>query len=194
MGTFRGSPFSLGSLLDAPVKHRVFVSYHHGGDQAYYDAFSQAFHDTYEVIQDNSLERAVNSDDAEYVRRRIREGYITNTSCTFVLIGRDTWGRKHVDWEIKATLDKEHGLIGVQLPTAPVFPSNNTVKVPERLADNISSGFALWVSWHQLIASASQIGQLIADAKSRTTLLIRNGREMRMQNASLGLGHTLAGM
>jgi len=25
------------------AKRKVFVSYHHGGDQAYYDAFSKAF-------------------------------------------------------------------------------------------------------------------------------------------------------
>jgi hypothetical protein len=32
------------------VKHRIFISYHHGGDQLYYDPFSNAFHDTYDVI------------------------------------------------------------------------------------------------------------------------------------------------
>jgi len=37
------------------VKHKIFVSYHHHDDQAYYDAFSNAFHDTYNVIYDNSL-------------------------------------------------------------------------------------------------------------------------------------------
>jgi hypothetical protein len=29
------------------VRHKIFVSYHHGGDQSYYDAFLKAFHDTY---------------------------------------------------------------------------------------------------------------------------------------------------
>ena len=31
--------FGEGLRVQAPVKHKVFVSYHHGGDQAYYDAF-----------------------------------------------------------------------------------------------------------------------------------------------------------
>src|SRR5689334_858513 len=92
-----------------PVKHKVFVSYHHGGDQAYYDAFSKAFHDTYDVIYDKSLERQVDSDNVDYVIQRIRDNYITGTSCTIVLVGKQTCGRKYVDWEIKATLDKEHG-------------------------------------------------------------------------------------
>ncbi len=35
-------------------KRKVFVSYHHGGDQEYYDAFSKKFADQYELIYDNS--------------------------------------------------------------------------------------------------------------------------------------------
>src|SRR5690349_7530115 len=102
-----------------PIKRKVFVSYHHGGDQAYYEAFSKAFCDTYDVITDNSLERELDSENVDYVMRRIRENYISGSSCTIVLVGKDTWGRKYVDWEINATLEKEHGLIGVLLPTAP---------------------------------------------------------------------------
>jgi hypothetical protein len=65
------------------MKHRIFVSYHHGGDQPYYDVFSRTFHDTYEVIYDTSLEPRIDSDDVEYVRRRIRENYITGSSCSW---------------------------------------------------------------------------------------------------------------
>ena len=36
---------------------RIFVSYHHNGDQAYYDAFSKVFCDSYDLAYDNSLER-----------------------------------------------------------------------------------------------------------------------------------------
>jgi hypothetical protein len=92
----------------------------HGGDQAYFDAFSNAFHDTYDVIYNNSLERQIDSVDTNYVMRRIRENYITGSSCTIVLVGKETWGRKYVDWEIEATLDKDHGVIGVQLPSTPI--------------------------------------------------------------------------
>ena len=100
-----------------PPKRKVFISYHHGGDQAYYDAFSKTFADTYEAIFDNSLERRIDSDNVDYVIQRIRDNFITGSSCTVVLCGAETPWRKYVDWEIKATLDKEHGLIGVNLPT-----------------------------------------------------------------------------
>lgn len=169
--------------VQTPVKHKVFVSYHHAGDQAYYDAFSRAFHDAYDVIYDNSLEREVDSDDVDYVMRRIRENYITGSSCTIVLVGEKTWGRKYVDWEIKATLEKKHGLIGVHLPTAARDPNDNKLVVPDRLYDNIQSGFALWLSWKEATASATQLQRFVAEAKSRSTNLIVDTRDRRLRNA-----------
>jgi hypothetical protein len=174
---------AFGSLRSQQLtKRKVFVSYHHGGDQAYYNAFSNLFCDVYDVITDNSLERRVDSDDLNYVMRSIREDYITGSSCTIVLVGRDTWGRKYVDWEIKATLEKEHGLIGVRLPTAPITPQN-VVIVPDRLHDNIQSGYALWLSWQQITAGAQTCTQFIERANASDKRLIVNTLNRRLRNA-----------
>jgi hypothetical protein len=164
-----------------PVKRKVFVSYHHASDQGYYDAFSNAFCDTYDVISDNSLERQIDSDDVNYVMRRIRENYVSGSSCTIVLVGKDTWGRKYVDWEISATLDKEHGLIGVRLPTAPTTPQG-TVTVPGRLHDNIKSGYSLWLGWAAITTSAQACTQFIEQANARDKKMIVNTRERRLRN------------
>ncbi|WP_439578545.1 TIR domain-containing protein [Elioraea sp.] len=147
-------PASRHSLL-IPVKHKIFVSYHHGNDQSWYDILSRTFDDQYDIISDNSLDRRIDSTDAEYVMRRIREKYITGSSCTIVLIGEYTWGRKYVDWEISATIEKEHGLIGVRLPTAPVG-ADAKVTVPGRLYDNIQSGYAVWTSWANLTSGIDE--------------------------------------
>jgi hypothetical protein len=163
------------------VKHQVFVSYHHGCDQAYYDAFSSRFHDTYYVIRDVSLDAEVESDDVDYVMRRIREDYIAGSSCTIVLAGAETWRRKYVDWEIKATLDKEHGLIGAYLPGA-TRPKEDKLIVPGRLHDNIQSGFALFLSWQELTTSAAQLERYVNDAKSRDRRLINNSRARQLHN------------
>lgn len=165
----------------AAVKRKVFVSYNHDEDQAYYNTFSNAFQNTYEVITDNSLARAVDSDNAEYVMRRIRENHIKGSSCTIVLVGEYAHARKYVDWEIKATLDMQHGLIGVMLPTLPI---NNMgrVNVPPRLSDNIDSGYALWVSWANMTASAPACQGYIEAANARKKDLIENSRALRLRN------------
>lgn len=167
---------------DRKIKRKVFLSYHHDGDQYYYNEFSNKFHDEYEAVTDNSLYRRVDSDDIDYVMRRIRENYITGTSCTIVLVGNESWGRKYIDWEIKATLDKQHGLIGVQLPTLLSNPSGK-VNVSARLSDNIDSGYGLWVDWANFTANTSSCMGYIEQAKRCGRALIRNTRERRLRNA-----------
>mgnify|MGYP003634992336 FL=1 len=162
-------------------KSRIFVSYYHKGDQTYYDAFSTTFHDRYDVIYDKSLEREIDSENVDYVMRRIREEYITGSSCTIVLVGNETWRRKYVDWEIKATLDKEHGLIGVYLPTAQKN-GDGKITVPDRLYDNIQSGYAMWLSWDEITKSAEQLQNYINQAKSKNSSLANNTRDRRLRN------------
>jgi len=173
---------SLYSGFGLPTRRKVFVSYHHAGDQAYYEMFSRVFGDSYEAVFDNSLERKVDSDNAEYILRRIREEYLTGTSCTIVLVGAGTWGRKFVDWEIEATLTKQHGLLGLQLPTIPVVNNNLTIPVPDRLNDNIQSGYAVWMRWDYLVANPTVLPTWIEQATERDKLLIRNNRMRRLRN------------
>jgi MTH538 TIR-like domain (DUF1863) len=101
------------NAIIAPVKRKVFVSYHHGGDQFFYNGLSLHFTEKLEIFEDQSLERAYDSENIDYVRWQIRQNHIAGSSCTLVLCGAHTHRRKFVDWEIKATLDKQHGLIGV---------------------------------------------------------------------------------
>lgn len=165
-------------VRDIPRVRNVFVSYQHSTDQTYYDTFSATFSGTYGLVRDNSLRGAVDSDNSEYIIRKIREDYLSRTSCTIVLCGMTTRWRRFVDWEIKATLDKEHGLIGVLLPTNPVI-FGGTHK-PERLQDNIDSGYAVWTTWDELVAGGgARLRLLVELAIARSPTLIENGRDLR---------------
>ena len=79
----------------------------------------------------------------EAVLQRIREDHIAQVSVTIVLIGRCTWQRKYVDWEIGASLretptNPRCGLLGILLPQHPNFQQHqfNSRLIPPRLADN----------------------------------------------------------
>jgi len=83
----------------------------------------------------------INSGDTDYVMRQIREKKIAGTSCTVVLLGKCTWARRYVDWEIAATLRKfddsdRGGLIAVQLRSA---MEHGWSRLPPRLEMNIDS-------------------------------------------------------
>jgi len=135
------------------TRYKVFVSYYHDDDQYYRNRFQQLFG---HLFISKSVERgAINTDaDADYIKRLIQEDYVSGSSIILVLVGRRTWGRKHVDWEISAGLDKrvgEHcaGLLGVCLPTHPDYGSGkvNPTIVPPRLIDNVHSGYARFYNW-----------------------------------------------
>lgn len=164
------------------AKPKVFVSYHHAGDRWYYNEFTRFFADTYDICSDNSVNREVDSDDCDYVIRAIRESYLTGTSCTVVLCGAETPWRKFVDWEIKATLDKQHGLIGVNLPTNPRDLFGN-VQVPSRLLDNIQSGFAVWIDWSELaVGGPTKLRASLQVARLSSNNRIVNSRALRRRN------------
>jgi hypothetical protein len=172
---------ALSELLSRiPRRREIFVSYHHAGDQRYYDALAKACDDC-TFLTDRSVDRLIGSDDVEYQERRIREKYINGTSATVVLCGAETFKRKFVDWEIHATLDKQHGLIGICLPTAPLLPGNKR-QVPDRYMDNWLSGFAVWHHWHEV--NAANLRAWTEEAVAKDKGLIRNTRDKMTRNAS----------
>lgn len=175
----KNSLAEMAAALYKPPRRKIFVSYHHGGDQAYYNEFSKFFHDGFEAVFDNSLERQIESDSVDYVMQRIRDNYITGTSCTIVLIGAQTHLRKYVDWEIKATLAKEHGLLGIVLPTHLQNQSGQII-VPDRFNDNVYSGFAVWTHWNGLTIQG--FTQLLELEIAKPKALIVNSNSMRQRN------------
>lgn len=169
----------LAAALYKPPRRKVFVSYHHGGDQAYYNEFSKFFHGQFEAMFDNSLERKIDSDNVDYVMQRIRDNHLTGTSCTVVLIGAQTYQRKYVDWEVKATLAKQHGLLGIVLPTH-VQNRSGQIIVPDRFNDNVNSGYAVWTYWQGLTVQG--FTHLLETAVAKPKMLIDNSRAMLKRN------------
>ncbi len=107
------------------VRHKVFISYHHD-DQDEMDDFVETFDKERKVFIARALDvdmeqDIIDSDDTNYVMRRIRELYLKDSTVTIVLIGKCTKARRYVDWEIQASLRHgetvtPNGLLGVKLP------------------------------------------------------------------------------
>lgn len=133
-------------------RHRVFISYHHANDETYRTQFEQLFADVFDIL----ISQAVDDGDidpnlpAETIRQKIRDGYIRDATVTVVLVGSHTWQRKHVDWEISASLrdtknNPRNGLIGILLPTYrqanPRLAADkyDPHTIPPRLYDNLPS-------------------------------------------------------
>lgn len=124
----------------------IFLSFHQEDEieaNVWRRRFAQYFNDIRELGLDefgDDFAEHINSNNGDYVMRQIREKAIAGTSCTVVLIGKCTWARRYVDWEIAATLrDFDDsacgGLIGVHLPSA---EQHGWKRLPPRLEMNIA--------------------------------------------------------
>ena len=122
------------------VKHRCFVSYHEVNSTAV-NNFVEEFADVFTAMTVGVTDEDdfINSVDTEYVMRRIREKYLSNTTVTIVLIGECTKARKYVDWEIASTLRNDpvngrSGLLGINMKSV-----GSRGLAPPRLYANIDS-------------------------------------------------------
>lgn len=133
-------------------KHKVFISYHHANDEYYKFLFEILFSNLFinKSVQPNDIDTDVST---EYIKRLIQQNYISDSSVVVVLVGPETYCRKHVDWEIAAGLMKKvggySGLLGIRLPTHPDYglKNYNEHNVPLRLVRNIQSGYAYLYEW-----------------------------------------------
>lgn len=157
-------------------RRKVFVSYHHQEDQDYKDRFVR-------MMTNHIVDKSVRTGDiidqglpVDEVRRRIRDEYIADATVTVVLIGRCTWRRKHVDWEISASLiDTAHndrcGLLGIHLPSHQDFGDDeyNPRLIPPRLAYNCEGNdpFAAVHRWSGSENEVNRVRRWIDEAFAR---------------------------
>jgi hypothetical protein len=174
------------------TRHKVFVSYHHENDQEYRTQFERICND---VIVSKSVEIGDIDPNAntEYVRQKIRDEYLSDSTVTVVLIGKETWQRKYVDWEIYSSLrdtqkNARSGLLGIILPTYPRSDPNhyNPHTIPPRLADNLQNrvdGKTPFASIHNWSTNAELIQEWIHGAfLKKDQILPINNRPMFGRN------------
>ena len=155
------------------VKRNVFITYHHA-DQKEVDDFVALFggwFNSMRVLGVSDEDDLVDSDNTDYVLRRIREKCMYGSSATIALIGECSWARKYVDWEIAATLrnnpnDPRGAVLALQLPC---IDGRNDVTLPERLAMNRRYDSSVhkelaYASYHRYPGSGSSLAQWVEDA------------------------------
>ncbi|QKK07296.1 MAG: TIR domain-containing protein [Planctomycetota bacterium] len=154
-------------------RHKVFVSYHHANDEARKTIFELRFGNHFGILVRGSVSLGDIDPQlrTETIRQRIRDEYLRDSSVTVVLIGTQTWQRKHVDWEISSSIRKtatnpRSGLLGIFLPTHPAYgkPKYDPHTIPPRLHDNVDCGFAVLSDWTE---NAEAMQTLIHDAYLR---------------------------
>ena len=124
-------------------RHKVFISYHHDRDQKYKDWLLETMSSDIvdSSVRDGDIDDRLSTED---IWEHIRDEFIADATAMIVLIGRDTWSRKYMDWEIGSALNKSKnnsrcGVLGIILPDHPDYRKKYHAPnlLPPRLAANI---------------------------------------------------------
>ena len=166
------------------VSHKVFISYYHD-DQDEVENFIETFDDERNILIARALgmeQDIIDSTDTSYVMSRIRELYLKDSTVTIVLIGKCTWARRYVDWEIRSSLRSgettiPNGLLGIVLPSAGKQPI-----APDRLkknlkGENTDEGYARWYWYPQRKDTLANYIEDAFQARTNRTHLIVNPRD-----------------
>jgi hypothetical protein len=173
----------------ATVRRKCFISYHHA-DQAAVNQFVRDFDHQQDCFIARGLGQEMPGDviqsmDTDYVMRKIRENFLHDSTVTIVLMGRCTWARRYVDWEILSSIRRgqyiaPNGLLGIKLPGFTQFPP--------RFEANLSSDWPRVDCYARHMDYPKSTDELMAgieDAYQRRTThsnLIVNSRDRMFNN------------
>ena len=170
------------------TRHRSFISYHVDDSyevETFLDAYGSEFHGT--CIGITEKDDFIDSPDSDYIKRRIRELYLAKTTVTIVLLGRCTWARQFVDWEISSTLrddpvNMRSGLLAIPLPSM-----NGKAVLPPRFADNYdpkhpASSYGCYFPYPSNAKEMRLMIELAFQSRSKRSLHVNNSRDLFSSN------------
>jgi len=172
-----------------PVRHKCFISYH-SADIDEVTGFVEEFRGVFipkviGVSDSDHIQDPVDSSDEEYIKQRIGSKYLSDSTVTILFLGKCTWARKYVDWELSSTLrdgsvNKRNGLMALT-------PSNRTLhSLPDRFSDNFSSSAPSYAKYYYYPRADSELRRWVEDAfQARTSRahLVANSRKLRTRNS-----------
>ncbi|TKU16507.1 TIR domain-containing protein [Citrobacter sp. wls827] len=105
------------------AKHNVFISYHHKNDQDFKEELLK-LNEEHKIFIDQSVYTGDIDEtlDAQVIREKIRDEYLSDSTVTILLVGTETKNRKHIDWELYSSMydgkiNKKSGVLVINLPT-----------------------------------------------------------------------------
>ena len=173
------------------TRHKVFVSYHHKNDQKYRNDFEDLFANQHDImisksVQIGDIDTNLKTDT---IRQKIRDEYLRDSTVTIVLIGSQTWQRKHVDWKLGQVLGVRYIALGQDYLVLfclriRVMTQKNTTDIPflqEFHDEDIECGFA---SIHNLeLIILQSVREMDSAVFTIVIILRKNGFMLHLKGA-----------
>jgi hypothetical protein len=167
----------------AKKTRNYFVCYHHAYDTDFLEDLREMKSGM--KVADYSLKEDISHLTEQTIYKKIRDK-MRNCSVTIILVGSRTGHRKWIDWELWASLRgyahptdpyksfKPNGLLAIFLP--------GSHSIPERLQDNIDSGYAVCMKWENFEEDFESKVNFAHWKRTNNTHKIDNSREKINRN------------
>ena len=173
-----------------PTRRKCFISYH-AVDADEVERFLNSYGHVFiaRVIGVTDEDDFIDSEDNNYVFDRIRDKYLLDSTVTIVLVGKCTWARRYVDWEVYSSLrqdknNRRNGLLAITLKSAAKYSGK---KLPPRVDDNVARSPSVgYARWKQYPTSSASLRAWINDAyiaRTARQALIVNTRARKKYNS-----------
>jgi hypothetical protein len=194
-----------------PTRRKCFISYHSNDvDEVatFIESYAHVFIPRVIGVSDDDH---IDSEDSDYVFDSIRDKYLRDSTVTIVLIGKCTWARRYVDWEVYSSLrndsqNRRNGLLAITLKSVASYSAR---QLPPRVDDNVTQdqelGYARWKkyptsdtslrSWIQDAYVAREARKHLIDntrARKKTTLRAPEAVERRQRRSREPAGGSAA--
>lgn len=174
------------------TRHKCFISYHADDSdevEAFLDEFGTEF--IAKTIGVTDEDDFIDSDDTDYIMDRIRTKYLGDSTVTIALIGKCTWARRYVDWEVYSSLrnskySKVNGLLAIQLPSRKDLETTLQARIDDNVKRENGSDVG-YARYHVYPGNKSILRSWISDAFNARTAradFIENTRQRRLRSAS----------
>lgn len=163
------------------MSHKCFISYN-AADKDAVDEFCEKFSGSFIRRGLKMEDDIIDSTNTDYVMQRIRSLYLKDSTVTIVLIGKCTWARRFVDWEVQASLRNPadgypNGVVAIQL-----WDSYKTL--PNRVNLNVDSGYSKFYKYPANSTSLENMINEAFDSRFNKLDLIENPRDRFKNNRS----------
>ncbi len=151
--------------LDLPArsKPRIYLAYDQRHDGSAADRLVDSCADRCQFVEDRGLRLT------DLTLGPSSQRLIDESDATVVVIGNTTHELSVIDQVVCRTLEAHHGLVAISVPRL----NDVRTHLPDRIADNVRSGFARWYTFPKY---PGDLWQMIQEALDADRSLVRNDR------------------
>jgi hypothetical protein len=166
---------------------KVFISYVWKDSKKYIEKIKEILIKMKFIPITETIDLTTGYDD-QGIRTIIRDKYMKDCNYVLVLVSKNSWKRKHIDWEISAALrdskfNPRKAIVAIFMPSYGEKIIRDTSMTPQRLICNIKNKYIETIAYKKFLEGNSKdVFEKANETVQRGTILPINNMPLRRRN------------